>query len=99
MDEIAISKYIGLAIRAGAVIYGLDNIKKNLKNIHLIIYCYTASNNLEKSLLHLKDNSSVEVIKLQQNSLDNLIHTTNCKAIGITNMHLAEQIRLLNKEC
>ena len=95
MDEIAISKYIGLAIRAGATIYGLDNIKKSIKNIKVIVYCHTASTNLQKSLLHLKENSSIEVIKLQSNTLDNLIHTTNCKAIGITNPHLADQIILL----
>jgi ribosomal protein L7Ae-like RNA K-turn-binding protein len=95
MDEIAISRYIGLAIRAGATIYGLDNIKKSLKNVKVIIYCHTSSTNLEKSLLRLSENSRVEVIKLEENSLDNLIHTTNCKAIGITNPHLADQIILL----
>ena len=95
MNEIAISKYIGLAIRAGSVVYGLDNIKKSARNINVIIYCHTASTNLEKSLLRLSENSKIKIIKLMENSLDNLIRTTNFKAIGVTNTHLAEQIILL----
>ena len=66
MDEIAISKYIGLAIRAGSVVYGLDNIKKCAKSAKVIIYCHTASTNLEKSLLRLSENSKINIIKLTE---------------------------------
>lgn len=95
MDEIAISKYLGLAIRAGSVIYGLDNIKKYTRHIHVIICCHTASNNLKKSLSHIMEKSHIQIINLHHNTLDDLIHTTNCKTIGITNPQLAEQIKLL----
>ena len=95
MDEIAISKYVGLAIRAGNVVYGIDNIKKFSKKINLIIYCHTASTNLQKSLSRLVQVNGLPVVQLAEHTLDSLIHTTNCKAIGITNPHLAEQIKLL----
>ena len=89
-------KYINLAKKAGAVIYGIDNIINN-KNIILILLCPTASSNLVDKTLNFVNKKNIKLIKLQD-SLDKILNTTNCKVIGITNKQLATQIENLLKE-
>lgn len=88
MNEI--SKYINLAKKAGAVIYGIDNIVKN-KNVQLILLCPTSSQNLVSKAESFATRKNIKLIKLQ-NELDSIINTTNCKVIGLTNLQLATQI-------
>lgn len=88
MNEI--SKYINLAKKAGAVIYGIDNIVKN-KNVQLILLCPTSSQNLVSKTESFATRKNIKLIKLQ-NELDSIINTTNCKVIGLTNLQLATQI-------
>ena len=96
--EIEISRYIGLAQRANGVVYGLDNIKKT-ENISLLLACSTASEKLYEELCFIAQKQNIPVYKMDYVTLDQILHTENCKVVGITNNHIATQIEfILNKE-
>lgn len=97
--EVEISRYIGLAQNANGVVFGLDNIKKSADNIYLLLVCDTASNNLYEEICFISVNKKIPMHKMEYITLDQILKTTNCKAIGITNRHLASQIKfILDKE-
>ncbi len=96
--EIEISRYIGLAQRANGVVYGLDNIKK-ADNITLLLACSTSSEKLYEELCFIAEKQNIPVYRMDYVSLDQILHTENCKVVGITNNHIAKQIEfILNKE-
>ncbi len=84
-------KYLGLAIRAGAVVYGIDKILQN-KNIYLVLIDYTATENLQAKVLNFVKKNNIPKIDLD-NKIDEIIKSNNCKVIGITNENLAKQIK------
>lgn len=97
--EMEISRYIGLAQKANGVIYGLDNIKSTKLEIYLLLVCDTASNNLYEEMCYISINKKIPLHKLEYFTLDDILKTSNCKAVGITNKHLASQIKyILDKE-
>ncbi len=97
--EMEIGRYIGLAQKANGVIYGLDNIKSTKNEIYLLIVCDTASNNLYEEMCYISVNRKIPLHKMEYFTLDQILNTENCKAIGITNRHLAMQIKfILDKE-
>ncbi|MBQ7977902.1 MAG: hypothetical protein IJ301_04895 [Clostridia bacterium] len=96
--EVEISRYVGLAQNANGVVFGLDNIKKT-DGIHLLLLCDTASNNLYEEICFISVSKKIPMHKMEYITLDQILNTTNCKAIGITNKHLASQIKfILDKE-
>ena len=97
--EMEICRYLGLARRANGIIYGLDNIKKTIDSIHYLLVCDTASDNLYEEICYLSINKKIPMHKMEYMTLDQALNTDNCKAIGITNPHLASQIKhILDKE-
>ncbi len=96
--EIEISRYIGLAQKANGVVYGLDNIKKS-ENICLLLACSTASEKLYEEICFISEKYGIPAFKMEYITLDQVLHTDNCKVVGITNNHIAAQIEfILNKE-
>jgi len=95
MNEEVASRYIGLAIRSGEIIYGLDKLKEKPHLVKLIICSYSASPNLFASLSNLSTKYNIPLCQLKDFTIDELIKTENCKAIGITNPNLAKQIKLV----
>lgn len=92
------TKYVGLAIRAGAVQFGIDNISSSREPVYLIVMSEaTASQNLKKKVDNFIANKNSKLVKLDVD-LDEYLHTTNCKVIGITNKNLADQIYSFLKE-
>ena len=97
--EMEIGRYLGLAKRANGIIYGLDNIKKSKEHIFLLIVCDTASSNLYEEMCYISVNRKIPLHKMEYMTLDQVLNTENCKAVGITNGHLASQIKyILDKE-
>ncbi len=97
--EAEISRYIGLAQNANGVVYGVDNIKKSKDEIYLLLVCDTASNNLYEEMCYISVNRHIPLHRMEYFTLDQILHTSNCKAIGITNKHLASQIKfIIDKE-
>ena len=91
-------KYVGLARKAGAVLFGQDNILSARNAPYLIIVSINeASQNLNKKIYNFIANKNIKLIKFSD-SLDKYLGTQNCKVIGITNRELAEKVySLFNK--
>ncbi len=96
MDEKKIFSYVNFAVKAGDVVYGIDNIKQTKKHIYCVILSITATQNLTHSVTNFCNKLDLPLIILQQSSVDGLLHTNNCKVIGLTNESLARQIVYLN---
>lgn len=92
MDLNSIKKYINLCKKAGAVVYGIDNLKSSKKPVFVIFTDITAGNSLKRTAKYLSENSNILNIELESNLIDNLFETTNCKAVGISNSNLADKI-------
>ncbi|MBO5102859.1 MAG: hypothetical protein J6C13_02065 [Clostridia bacterium] len=91
-------KYLGLAQRAGAVLYGIDNINSARQKIELIILdAESATQNLVLKVENFASKKNINLIKLQK-KLDECLHSKNCKVVGITNKDLANQIESKIKE-
>ncbi|MBR4270976.1 MAG: ribosomal L7Ae/L30e/S12e/Gadd45 family protein [Clostridia bacterium] len=96
--EIEISRYVGFAQKANQIVYGLDNLRK-VEGVQLILLCSTASEKMYEELMYISQKNKVPLYKMEYITLDQVLHTENCKVVGITNNHLATQIELiLNKE-
>lgn len=87
MDKNQIKKYINLAKKANALIYGLDNIKKSKLHIYLIIYVAESGNSINRYISNVKN-----IFVQKVNNLNELLETDNCKIVALTNKNLAEII-------
>lgn len=92
-------KYFGLARRAGAVIYGIDNILSCRQKINLVILSeFEATQNLKDKVNNFIAKNNTKLIRFSED-INQILGTTNCKVLGITNPELAKQIySLFNKE-
>ena len=91
VDINKIDTYIRFAIKSRKIIFGLDNVKLQTKNIKIII----ADNSLsEKSLRETKFISGKYKIPLllREADLNQILNTTNCKVIGISDINLVKAI-------
>lgn len=84
-----ISSYVGLAQRAGNVVYGEDQIVEKLKNINLILIDDTASDAFKTRIENKCGQTETFVI----DGLKNALHREQVFAIGITNAELAKAIK------
>jgi ribosomal protein L7Ae-like RNA K-turn-binding protein len=91
MSKNKIDTYIRFAIKSRSIIYGIDNIKKGIRQIKIIIADKTLSeNSLDKAGLLCNKNNIPLVISEEE--LNNILNTENCRIIGITNRNMAEAI-------
>lgn len=79
-----LNSYLGLAKKAGAVVYGLENIKKNKNKICVVVLSCDATEKMVAHIMNLT-NKKFYVRILKEKTLDELLNTSNCKVIGITN--------------
>ena len=87
-----IESLIGFAVKAGKIIYGIDNIETMHKKRFLIVACNSLS---ERSLNHLKDyaqNKRLPMIRFKNKLLEEAIHKENCKVIAITDKQMSQAI-------
>lgn len=83
-----ISSYIGLAQRAGAVLYGEDMIESKLKSAKLVLI---DSNAPEKYSLRLqKKFGGLPIFQIE--GLQDALHRKNVNAVALTNESLAKTI-------
>jgi len=83
-----LSAYIGLAQRAGAVLYGEDIICECLKFVRVVLIDERASEKYVQRLKNKIKNSPVYLI----DSLCERLHRENVKSAAITNEGLAKAI-------
>ena len=98
VDEKKIFSYVNFAIKAKDVVYGIDNIKTSRANISYIILSKTASKNLLDATTRFCQQKNIPYLITIKYTLDELLHTNNCKVIGITNQNIAQQIIYLKNQ-
>ena len=83
--------YINIAIKAGKVVFGADNISDWTKKMYGIVLCETCSTNTAKKM---REQASRREIPITTTSLEFL---TNTKVIAITNKELYTIIHRLTE--
>lgn len=78
---------LGFARRAGRVKYGLDDLKK-CKSVKLYAVCESASSNLLSDMKALAKKANKPLIMAKRESFTE----GNCKALGITDVHIVDGI-------
>ena len=86
-----IKTYLGFCIKSRAIVIGQDRLKANKEQIHLIVYCSTASQNLKDLVERLADKFKCKALLLDE-KLEDYTSIEGCKVMGITNKSLADQI-------
>jgi len=82
--------YLGFAIKANKIVYGLDNILKYRKRIHLLIECETSGRGISKNLKLYSEQKCITLLKAD--NLEKLLSKENVKAVGILDKNLAKAI-------
>ncbi len=89
--------YLGFARKSGNLIFGVDNcIVKSGKIFMIIIDSKLADNSKKKVSKIIEAKPDCDMLTI--NNLDEVLGTTNCKAIGIASNDLANAIRQLYKK-
>ncbi len=91
-----IISYIGFAVKAGKFISGQTSLKTTRKQLHLILVCNMASDNLKNLANNVATKHGCQVI-ITKPSLEELTKMENIKIFGITDESLSNAI-ILNKE-
>ena len=86
-----IRTYLGFSIKSRAVVIGQDRLKVSKDKIYLLIYCYTASQNLKDLVIRLAQKFECKALMLDA-TLEEYTNLTGCKALGLTNSSLADAI-------
>lgn len=91
-----IISYIGFAIKSNNCIVGQTAIKKNKKQIYLVLSCGSASDNLKNLAKNIANKHNCEFI-ITNCPLESLTNINDVKIIGITDENLSRSI-INNKE-
>ena len=86
-----IKTYLGFCIKSRAIVIGQDRLKVCKEQVHLIVSCSTASQNLKDLIVRLADKFKCKAIMMDY-PLEEYTHIEGCKVMGITNKSLADQI-------
>lgn len=76
---------LGFAVRAGKIVYGIDNLK-TARRLKLLAVSDGASDNLSDGMKRIAERQSVTLVEVK--SLEELVGY-NCKALGITDENMA----------
>ena len=92
MQKSKVETFIGFSIKSGKIIFGLDNIEKYHKKIHLIVLSNSISDNSKTKVLNIASKREIDVLELED-SLENITKRKNCKVLAITSFELANAIK------
>lgn len=88
-----IKSYTGFAIKAGKVVYGVDNILKNSPKF--VIFDKNLGQAGKRKLLNFLETRQIDYY---QTDINEIIQKENCKAIGIQERNLINAIKKVIKE-
>lgn len=91
-----IISYLGFARKSNNCLMGQTAVKKTTKQLHLIIVCDTASENLKNLATNMANKHNCELI-ISKIELSQLIKFNDIKIVGITDENLSKPI-IENKE-
>ncbi len=91
-----LATYLGFAIKSRNIVYGVDNIESNAARICMVLIDDTLATNSLNKLKNIALKSNIKLYRVVDTTLDMLLNSNNCKAIGLTSVGLANAIRELN---
>ena len=87
-----IETYLGFCVRAGKLVYGVDDIESKRKGIFLLVFDETLGENSLKALLQAQQKFSCPLMIADKEILGAYLHKPAVKATAITDYHLATAI-------
>ncbi|MBD5086038.1 MAG: hypothetical protein HDT32_01490 [Clostridiales bacterium] len=94
-SNIAINKidcYINFAVKAGKVIWGIDNLERAKYSPLIVLYDKLLGANSAKQLCQYCEKKRVKTLALPENYLNSLLKRENVKVLSITDVSLATAI-------
>ena len=86
-----IENYLGFAKKSNSILFGFDAIKSSKKRIYCVIIGCDILEKLETKVRNICKQRKIPIKKLKS-SLDDLLHTSNCKVISIINKNFVGPI-------
>ena len=93
MQNHKIKTYIGFAVKARKVVFGLDNILTSKKSVRVIVMDKSLGESSRRKLNNYLTHNEVKVVELEDISLgEDILKRDNCKIIGINDENLAKAV-------
>jgi len=87
----SIMKYVGFAIKSGAIIKGADDILKSKKKAHLILMVESTQANSKHKIIEHADKKGVKISIVEDKIIEQL-NLKGVKILAITDKNLATAI-------
>lgn len=88
-----ISCYIGFSVKAGKIIYGLDDLLKFPYKAKVVLISDDLTENSLKKLDTIKNKYfDLKIYKIIEPILEDLVHKKNCKLIALTDAELSKAV-------
>ena len=92
MNNNKVKSYLGFAIKAGAVVFGSDNLFVSKKLINLVLICSTQNEKVTNKVIRYCQDNNIKYIKLVDIILGDICTRPNCKVLGIIDKSLSNAI-------
>lgn len=92
MQNNKIKTYINFAIKSNKIVYGLDNISAYNKKAFLIIIDEGVNAKFKQNIINIATKLQTPLVEAAQEILNEMLNTSNCKAILLRNKSLADAI-------
>ena len=87
-----VDSLLGFAVKAGKLIYGVDNMLLHGKKRYLVVVCKTLSPRSLKNCLNYASRCKLPIIRSVTRPLEEVLHKTQCKAVALTDRQMSEAI-------
>lgn len=88
-----IKTYIGFAKRSKTIIYGVDDIEKQIGRCGVILFSSALSESSAKNLERLATKKHIQIYKLEEEDFNQKLDSIVIKAVAITDKNLSEAIK------
>ena len=87
-----IRTYLGFCLRAGKVLFGVDDIETHRKKIHLLLIDDALAENSKKKVYKANETFQAPLLTVEAGLLGDLVHRPGVKAMAIKDFNLAKAI-------
>lgn len=87
-----IDSYVNFAVRAGKVIWGLDNLERARKNPVVVLYDEALGVSSAKQLAAYCEKKQVKSLQVPANHLNDLLKRENVRVLSVTDESLGNAI-------
>ena len=92
MEKSKIGAYLGFCVRSRHILFGVDNVEKQRKNVFLLLADEQISENSLKVMIKAKEKFACPLLITDKGTLGELVHRPTVKAVGVTDKNLASAI-------